>query len=375
MLTDSSFINLNVLDNVEFGVQIIDKDYRYRYLNNKLLNEIQMNKNSIIGKTMSEKFPGIEKTDIFKAIKETIETNKSTHITNEFVFPDGRRSFYELAINPIESGVIIFTTDVTKSQRGLILLQESNEKLEQKVKERTKEIDEINRHLEKKIQERTLELEHFAYMVAHDLRKPCSQLLSLSDFLHHNILEENLEGAKNLSNLINQSSRDLLSFLDSFRALTHLSDKKIDKEIIHLGLLFDEVYLSITQKTSHRFTLINEVKSELSIYKYLIILLFRNIILNAQKFTPKTGPVELIFTETKANNITQFSIKNTYNEKVETQDLTTPFVTHASDTTSSGLGLNICKRIIDFHHGEIKIESDGQYFHVIFTLEGNKNEK
>ena len=131
---------LSIFDHVSHGVQVIDQEYRYCYLNEKILKESGLTLESAIGKTMQEKFPGVEESDAFKAIKRCLESKEQQFFINEYTFPDGSRHIYELELQPIELGVLIISKNITQEEKGIKILQESNRKLEEKIKTRTKEL-------------------------------------------------------------------------------------------------------------------------------------------------------------------------------------------------------------------------------------------
>lgn len=361
-------ISLSLLDSISLGVQVIDFDFRYLYLNQILLEEIQMTSESIIGSTMMEKFPGIEETDIFLSIKAVLQNKLAQKRTNEFHFPDGRRVFYELEIHPVDIGVIIFTKDITETEEGIILLQESNKKLEQKVMERTLQLEELNQTLEQKVKERTSELEHFAYIAAHDLRRPCLQMKALIGIVNEDFENGKTEQLSENLNYIRQASRSMLRLIDGFRSLTNIHNAKLNREKVSLGELFD---LEVQTYRSEISTLNveNQVVDQLEGYKELILLLLRNLIENAVKHGSheKLG-MNLVFKKVSHLGQEMYCMGNTFYGKLNSSEVVKPFVRGSSEVDGSGLGLSICKRVIDYHGGRLEVESTGNEFNVFFTL-------
>ena len=103
------------------------------------------------------------------------------------------------------------------------------------------------------------------------------------------------------------------------------------------------------------------------------ILALRNLIDNAFKYNRDNEDVELII---RKNYDIEFHIKDTGIgvSKENLQKLTTPFF-QADQTVSTkgfGLGLTICKKIIEAHNGQIVIESEeGKGSTFIFHLPSN----
>jgi hypothetical protein len=46
-------------------------------------------------------WPGIENTEVFRRIKDTLENRVPHHMENEFVFPDGTVGWFDLSIQPV----------------------------------------------------------------------------------------------------------------------------------------------------------------------------------------------------------------------------------------------------------------------------------
>ena len=81
----------SVFDNLLEGVQVIDKNWRYYYVNKTVTRHGKMSKKELLGYTMMEKYPGIEKTKLFKLIGLCMDDRKPSKFLNEFEFPDGSK--------------------------------------------------------------------------------------------------------------------------------------------------------------------------------------------------------------------------------------------------------------------------------------------
>jgi C4-dicarboxylate-specific signal transduction histidine kinase len=166
-----------LFDELPWGVQLISNQLEYRFLNKALYQQVQKGPTEMIGKKITDVFPGFEETDIYKKIVECRDLQESQSITNEFVFPDGRRTFHELKMEPVEQGVLIFSVDITDSKQGEVLLQESNQKLEKRVQQRTEEIQNLSKQLDaeriKSIhKEKLASIGELAAGVGHEINNP-----------------------------------------------------------------------------------------------------------------------------------------------------------------------------------------------------------
>ncbi|MEN7549452.1 PAS domain S-box protein, partial [Rapidithrix thailandica] len=129
---------------------------------------------------------------------------------------DGTLFPVEIALSPIdvEGGQLISAAirDITEKKKNENQIHVLNENLEQKVKERTTELEKIRNHLEEEIKKRTQEielrnqeLEAFNYSVSHDLRAPLSAISGYSDILKEDYFELLDEEGKRVISIINNN--------------------------------------------------------------------------------------------------------------------------------------------------------------------------
>lgn len=211
------------------------------------------------------------------------------------------------------------------------------------------------------------ELEQFAYIASHDLQEPLRIVSSFSQLLElkhsHRLNDEAKEyleyivtGAKRMQNLI----RGLLEY-------SRISSKEKQKKVIRLSEpLKDAIYnlnLSITEAGAE--VIINEMP-EVFIEPDQIAHVFQNIIGNALKFRRDDVKcvIEISSVCDKEKNEWIISVRDNgigidkkYFEKV--------FVIFnrlesSENKAGEGIGLALCKRIIDRHSGRIWVESEGE---------------
>jgi two-component system, cell cycle sensor histidine kinase and response regulator CckA len=107
----------NVVGSLREGIQIVDREWRYVYLNRAALAHARKPAQELLGKTMLECYPGIEKTDMFAVLRECQENRTEGSLRNEFVYLDGTKRTFELRIRPCDVGVVVMSVDVTDEQR------------------------------------------------------------------------------------------------------------------------------------------------------------------------------------------------------------------------------------------------------------------
>jgi PAS domain S-box-containing protein len=105
------------LDNMMEGCQIIDRNWRYIYLNDAGVQQSRHKRLELIGHTMMEVFPGIEETDMFAVLKKCMEKRIAYRIENEFSYADGSNGWFDLSIQPVPEGVFVLSLDITERKK------------------------------------------------------------------------------------------------------------------------------------------------------------------------------------------------------------------------------------------------------------------
>jgi len=116
-LHQSSALYQHALDNMLEGCQIVGLDWRYRYINSAAARQHRQPRESLIGRTMPQAYPGIETTDIFATLRRCMDERIEQHSETEFVFPDGSRGWFEVNVQPVPQGIAIFSVDISERKR------------------------------------------------------------------------------------------------------------------------------------------------------------------------------------------------------------------------------------------------------------------
>lgn len=112
-------ISREVLDTLLEGCQVISFDYRYLYCNELAANHGRTTREALLGRRMSECYPGIETTPMFATLRRAMTERTAETMENEFTFPNGSRITFELRFVPIKQGVCILSLDVTERRHQL----------------------------------------------------------------------------------------------------------------------------------------------------------------------------------------------------------------------------------------------------------------
>jgi len=327
----------SILDDLDEGVQIIDHDMRYVYLNNILLKEVGCDRSEIFGRKMAEKFPGIELSEIYQEIKSCMATGKSRSYINEFKFPDGRHTYYDLKIQSVNEGAILFSRDITKNRRGEFLLQETNR-----------------------------QLEHFVHIAAHDLREPVRRMSFLSEELLLDYAGIMPQEAQQICKNLQQQSRDLFRLINDLRTLSGIDKVEPEMQEAKVDKIAIESFREIEQKHAANFQIsFSDTALNLYCYPSLVGLLFKNLFENVFQHGEKRMILDINLDNLDSGPVV--SIGNLFSTTLPNQDIFLPFV-KGKHSSGSGLGLTICKKAVLLHGGEIWVDVKGNEFRLNFTL-------
>lgn len=139
-----SILNLSILDSLLEGFQVIDYNWRYLYVNTTVAEQGQSSTEKLIGKTMMECYPGIDKTDMFEKLRRVMENREILQFENEFTYNDGSTNWFELRVEPIPEGIFILSTNITNRKKAEKELLQLKDNLEQKVQQRTAQLERLN---------------------------------------------------------------------------------------------------------------------------------------------------------------------------------------------------------------------------------------
>jgi PAS domain S-box-containing protein len=103
----------NVLDTMMEGCQIIDFEWRYRYVNEAVARQGKRTREELLGQRMMDVYPGIEYTDLCAALRRCMEERTPIRMLNKFVYPGGGSGWFELSIQPVPEGIFILSMDIT----------------------------------------------------------------------------------------------------------------------------------------------------------------------------------------------------------------------------------------------------------------------
>lgn len=239
-----------------------------------------------------------------------------------------------------------------------------------------KKADEASKKLSEELNRSNKDLEEFAYIASHDLKEP---LHVVSSFTH--LLEKRLqpkldhteyEYLKYIKQSISQAQmliKDLLEY-------SRLGQEKT-VELVDVSSIFAQVLLSIKAMIEDTKTVIRTDHLPKIMANHLgMFELFQNLLVNAIKYRSKRSPE--IYVSVKAlDDEYIFSVRDN-GIGIDPQYKNRIFdmfqrLHSKSEYSGTGIGLAICKKIVDNHGGKIWVESRlGEGATFFFTIKKNQ---
>ena len=227
------------------------------------------------------------------------------------------------------------------------------------IKKQSLEIIKINKQREEllvNLEKQNQALNEYAHMVSHDLKAPLRSIDTLINWFIQDNAELMTDANLKSLNLIlsNLEKMDLL-----IKGILNYSsiEKQVDEVIIDLNVLVADIVNTIHIPDNATVS-INNPLPKIKGNDFRFKQLFQNLIQNGIKYNNKeTIQIDLGVTEDDENYTfyikdNGIGISQAYYTKIF--DI---FSKLQNDATSSGIGLSIVKRIIEFYHGKIWLES------------------
>lgn len=296
---------------------------------------------------------------------------------------DGRELPVDIRLSPVwrDAGLLVVAaiTDVSEYKRMEEKLRAWNLHLEQEVAQRTTALEERAGELERtnaELRRSNADLQQFAYVASHDLQEPLRQIASFTQLLarrYRDRLDGDadefigyvLGGAQRMQRLI----QALLSFS---RLGTHGGDFAATDCNDLLDSVLSDLKMSIDESSA---VITREALPAVHADPLQLRLVFQNLISNAIKFRDQTRRPEVHVGAQNRDGEWIFSVHDNgigiAPEHIERIFVIFQRLHSVSEYPGTGIGLAICKRVIERHRGRIWVDSKtghGSTFY--FTLPG-----
>ncbi|NOY10169.1 MAG: hybrid sensor histidine kinase/response regulator [Spirochaetes bacterium] len=215
--------------------------------------------------------------------------------------------------------------------------------------------------------ERFFIIGQMASMIVHDLKGPINTIMGFASVLSNDLSEEQREEYTNtMKEELSRLSDTVEELLDFSRGKKHLSLQYIDLKSYLPGIL--KIFGFSLQAASIKLDVKIKTNGKLCADPQKLKKVFINLINNAiELLSNYNGKREITITAYETGNATVIQQENTGPKIPQTiiQKLFDPFFSYKKKS-GTGLGLTICKKIVEEHDGAISVTSEPG--NTVFTI-------
>jgi PAS domain S-box-containing protein len=357
---------------------LLDENGTTLLINESFADILDTSKKELIGERLSKFLPD----DIIEAGRPKVQQSFQEQKPVDFEIQK-EDDYYSVSIYPVTqvdeepSTAAIFIRNITAQKEAEQILKNNQEKLEELVDKRTKELHQINVKLKKEIDFRKMaekelvanekkkrkDLRKLTLQLAHEIKNPLASIKSSAQLLKY-LFENgaqfsNQDKILNAMGVINSNVDTCNKVVQELYNYTHrrgmeLKDNNLDvvlDEIVNYALNKADHSSNIQVKTNFEIE-----KANLSLDLFKILQAFKNLINNAFDAIEEKGIIRI---HSKRNNqMVQVLIEDNGSGIKEShmKNLFEPFFT--TKVKGFGIGLSVVKEIIEGHDGTLSIESE-----------------
>jgi PAS domain S-box-containing protein len=217
------------------------------------------------------------------------------------------------------------------------------------------------------------ELEQFAYVASHDLQEPLRMVASYTQLLKRRYATKLDHDADEFIDFAVDGARRMQELINDLLAYSRVGTRALHLETVDVGALVDGIVGDLTFALEESGGIITH--GELPTVRADAIQLrqlFQNVLANAIKFCGDRPPEVRVTSEADRDEL-RFTVQDS-GIGIEPQYLDRIFVLFQrlhtrADYPGTGIGLAICKKIVERHGGRIWVESElGRGTSIHFTL-------
>lgn len=352
-----------IVETAQEGIWMTDENNVTVFVNKKLTEIIGYSSEEMLGKSLLH-FMDDETRKTAELIMRRQKYTEKKMYECRFICKSGHVIWTSLANNFLLDengkfkGMLCMVTDITERKKS----EEELTQLNNALKKSANELTASNRELEK-----------FAYAASHDLQEPLRMVSGFLQLLQDKYGNELDDTAQKYINFAVDGANRMKTLIFDLLEFSRVSTVKKENTIIDLNELVNRTLLNLKTAIEESGAIITMQKlPEVEGNDFQLIQLFQNIIGNAIKYRTKEKPLIEIGYASKQEGMAFFVKDNGIG--VDPSNFERIFVIfqrlhNRAEYAGTGIGLAICKKIVELHGGKIWIESakgEGSVFY--FTL-------
>lgn len=353
---NSSLIGIQVLESVYNENHEIE-DFEWR-LYNRAIQKLS-GRDDLKGKRIKSIFPGVVSSGLFDQYKQVITTGEPVQFQHHYN-QDGFDNWYDMSAMKLEDSVVVTINDISENKASQIEMEKMNESLLHK------------NHELKMLNE---ELSTFAFVASHDLREPLRKIQIFSQVLLQREEQNLTESGKDFFRRMMSAVHRMNSLIDDILTYSRASSGPREMQKEDLNNILENVKSDLSEFIRERKAIIeSDSLPPIKCNALQMGQLFQNLISNGIKFQPKDNIPHI---KIGVKVIDGGKIKHPLaspNKKflrIEVTDNGIGFdqeyevkifqmfqrLHGVAEYQGTGMGLAICKKIVENHKGFITSNS------------------
>jgi PAS domain S-box-containing protein len=334
-----------MIDAVPAWIFYKDKKNRFIRVNKVFADIMRMPKEQLEGKSLFDLYPKQQAEAFWNDDKEVMKTGKPKMNIVESVEIEGKTRWVQTDKIPYFDegnniiGVICFAVDITERLN-----------LKENVDNYINELERSNN-----------ELEQFANIIAHDLQSPLKMISGFTHLLDQQFKDKPDKNLEEITQYVNTGVSKMQSLIKDllFYSKVHSQSKEIDK--VTLNDVVRQVVLILNESIQKKKAVITfDTMPVISANEVQMIQIFQNLIDNAIKFCTVEPKIHITSKEEKNQWLFSVSDNGIGIDKNHFDNIFQIFQKLNPDEkySGTGIGLAICKRIVERHGGKIWVKSE-----------------
>jgi PAS domain S-box-containing protein len=330
-------------------------DGRFLEVNDAWVAMHRRARETVIGRTVAELGVWADPADRARLIERLQRGERVRGFLTRFRTADGQVLDSICAAEAVDwngvPAILASTQDVSELMRATAEIRRLNESLEERVRERTSELEQA-----------LAELESFSYSVSHDLRAPLRAMSSFATLLARKPALAADRQAVDYAERITRAASHMGRVVDELLHYSRLARQPVSLQPIALGAEVDFLIRELGEQNPGRrirwrVAPLPAVQGDPT----LLRLVLQNLLDNAVKYTRMREEAEIEVTARELDG--EIEVRVTDNgagfDMAHAEKLFRPFqrLHHDSEFEGTGIGLAHARRIVERHRGRIGAES------------------